>query len=106
MNQLEFEKRSYDAWLASAEVPYEILIPLLHRMNGSGQVHESWEKSDNPFSKTDHIAVYRYPQNQKWYGLIMNIKESLLTKGTKEEDSPNVEIMNLKIVQNSFDYFY
>ena len=61
------------------------------------------EKSDNPFSKTDHIAVYRYPQNQKWYGLIMNIKESLLTKGTKEEDSPNVEIMNLKIDTSKFD---
>ena len=49
MSQLEFEKRSYDAWLASAEVPYDILIPLLHRMNGSGQVHEAWEESDDPF---------------------------------------------------------
>ena len=48
MSQLEFEKQSYDAWLASAEVPYDILIPLLHRMNGSAQVHEVWEKSDDP----------------------------------------------------------
>ena len=61
------------------------------------------EKSDNPFSKADHIAVYRYPNNQKWYALIMNIKESMLIKGSKEEDSPNIEIMNLKIDTSKFD---
>ena len=61
------------------------------------------EKSDNPFSKTDHIAVYRYPKNQKWYALVMNIKESLLTKGVKEKDSPDIEIMNLKIDTSKYD---
>lgn len=61
------------------------------------------EKSDNPFSKIDHIAVYRYPQNQKWYALVMNIKESLLTKGIKEEDSPNIEIIDLKIDLSKYD---
>ncbi len=61
------------------------------------------EKSDNPFSKADHIAVYRHSMNQKWYALVMNIKESLLTKGIKEEDSPNIEILNIKIDSSKYD---
>ena len=61
------------------------------------------EKSDNPFSKADHIAVFRYPDNQKWYGIVMNIKESLLSIGKKEDDSPDVEVLNLKIDTSKYD---
>ena len=61
------------------------------------------EKSDNPFSKADHIAVFRYPNNQKWYGIVMNIKESLLTIGKKDDDSPDVEVLNLKIDTFKYD---
>ena len=45
---MEFEKRSYDAWLASAELPYDILIPMLHRMNGAEKVYEAWKKTEDP----------------------------------------------------------
>ena len=41
MTALKFEKRTYDAWLASAGLPYDSLIPLLHEMNGSFEVHEA-----------------------------------------------------------------
>ena len=61
------------------------------------------EKSDNPFSKGDEAAVFRYPENQKWYALIMNIKESLLTKGKREDDSKNVDVINLKIDTSKSD---
>ncbi len=37
---MKFEKRTYDAWLASAEVPYDSLIPLLHEMKDSVHIHE------------------------------------------------------------------
>ncbi len=43
-----FEKRTYDAWLASAELPYDSLIPLLHGMKGSEKVYESRMDSGNP----------------------------------------------------------
>ena len=41
MTVLKYEKRTYDAWLASANLPYDSLIPLLHGMNGSSGVHEA-----------------------------------------------------------------
>ena len=70
----------------------------------SDKIFEKYgEKSDNPFSKGDVAAVFRYPENQKWYALMMNIKESLLTKGEKEDDSPNVDIINLKIDTSKSD---
>ena len=70
----------------------------------SDLIYEKYgEKSDNPFSKGDVAAVFRYPVNQKWYALIMNIKESLLTKGKREDDSPNVDVINLKIDTSKSD---
>ena len=37
---MNYEKTVYDAWLATAELPYDDLIPLLHQMNGSRFVFE------------------------------------------------------------------
>lgn len=56
---------------------------------------EYGEKPDCPFEKSTDIGVFRYPPNRKWYGLIMNIKRGLLT-GESKEDSPIVEVLNLK----------
>ena len=70
----------------------------------SDKIYEKYgEKSDNPFAKGDVAAVFRYPENQKWYALIMNIKESLLTKGKREDDSHNVDVINLKIDTSKSD---
>ena len=38
---MSYEKTVFDAWLATAELPYDELIPLLHQMNGSGKIYEA-----------------------------------------------------------------
>lgn len=49
MTVLKFEKRTYDSWLASANLPYDSLIPLLHGMNGSSGVHKALiHDAENP----------------------------------------------------------
>ena len=35
------EKDLREAWLASAEVPYGLLIPLLHDLGGAGEVYDA-----------------------------------------------------------------
>ena len=44
---MDFEKRTCDAWLASAEIPYDSLIPLLHGLKGSEQVYHAWRRGEN-----------------------------------------------------------
>ena len=44
---MEFERRTYDAWLASAELPYDSLIPLLHGLKESEAVHAARTDSGN-----------------------------------------------------------
>lgn len=51
------------------------------------------EMPDRPFKKLPGCGVFRYPANNKWYGLVMNIRKSLLAG---EEDSSIVEVLNLK----------
>ena len=40
-----YEERTYAAWLASAEVPYDTLIPLLYRMRSAKHVFEEFMKA-------------------------------------------------------------
>ena len=42
---LSYEATVCDAWLASAELPYEWLIPLLHQMKGSRNVYEAFARN-------------------------------------------------------------
>ena len=44
---MEYRKETYDAWLASAELPYDSLIPLLHGMKGSREVHDALNGTGN-----------------------------------------------------------
>ena len=44
---MDFEKRTYDAWRASAELPYDSLIPLLHELNGSEPVYHAWRRGEH-----------------------------------------------------------
>ena len=57
------------------------------------------EQPDHPFSKLPTYAVFRYPPTNKWYGLIMDLKRSLVT-GEPEADAPRAEVLNLKIDAN------
>ena len=44
---MSYDKIVFDAWLATAEIPYHILIPLLHRMNGAENIYEAFSKGQN-----------------------------------------------------------
>ena len=63
------------------------------------------EKTDFPFtqSKIEHYGVFRYHGNQKWYGLIMNIKRSLLGDSDSDE---YVDIINVKIDESRRDEIF
>ena len=54
------------------------------------------ERPDFPFDSSPEAAVYRYPPNRKWYGLVMNISRHLLTGEEKTDSTPRVEVMNMK----------
>ena len=54
------------------------------------------EKPDFPFEGGyEDAGVFRYRKNRKWYGIIMNINKSLLTK--KKDDTIRVDVINVKI---------
>ena len=54
------------------------------------------EKPDFPFEGGyEDAGVFRYRKNRKWYGIIMNINKSLLTK--KKGDVIRVDVINVKI---------
>jgi predicted DNA-binding protein (MmcQ/YjbR family) len=63
------------------------------------------EKPDNPFKNIEDIGIFRWPDNRKWYGIIMNIREHLLTNEGKKDDegSRTVEIMNVKVEPEKMD---
>ncbi|MBQ1501942.1 MAG: MmcQ/YjbR family DNA-binding protein [Firmicutes bacterium] len=57
------------------------------------------EAPDFPFATAKTYGVFRYPQNRKWYGLVMNIPRGKLVKDTADggEDEDTVEVLNVKI---------
>ena len=54
------------------------------------------ESPDFPFtdSKYKHLGVFRYQENKKWYGLVMNIDKSVFGKDFKDQ---YVDVINVKI---------
>lgn len=56
------------------------------------------EKPDYPFETLKEAAVFRYPNNRKWYALIMPVKRNSVTKekSDDEEKIPVVDVMNVK----------
>ena len=63
------------------------------------------ESPDHPFKKEPDCGVFRYPDNRKWYDLVMNIRKNLLT-GKKQPPAPNdetVEIVNLKVKEEKIN---
>ncbi len=56
------------------------------------------EAPDFPFSDYESAGVFRYPANRKWYGIIMNVQKSKVTKqpadGAKD---PGVDVLNIKV---------
>ncbi len=60
------------------------------------------DRPDHPFAKLPTYAVFRCPETRKWYGLVMDIKRSLVT-GEPETDAPVAEVLNLKILRDRAD---
>jgi len=54
---------------------------------------EFGDKPDFPWGEFDHYGVFRNPQNEKWYALVMNIDKSKLQKTLSGE----IEIVNIKL---------
>ncbi|MCI9434537.1 MAG: hypothetical protein HFI86_04635 [Bacilli bacterium] len=52
-----------------------------------------YDEPEFPWESTPGAGIFRNPNNQKWYGLIMNIDKSKLDK----QKSGEVEIINLKL---------
>lgn len=56
---------------------------------------------DHPFEKYPEFSSYRYPQNHKWYALIMTVARGKLDLGdetwSKEALEQKIEIINIKV---------
>lgn len=69
---MSYEKTVYDAWLASAELPYDELIPLLHQMSGSQAVFESVTSRNGMLpirisaEARDRLAREAVPDRMEW----------------------------------------
>ncbi|MBP2057941.1 putative DNA-binding protein (MmcQ/YjbR family) [Lactobacillus colini] len=60
------------------------------------------EKPDFPFKKFPDYGSFRNKANNKWYGLIMNIDKSKLTKLKKDKDK-KIEILDLKVNPSNYN---
>ena len=59
------------------------------------------ECPDYPFGAPPEPAVFRYPPNRKWYALVMHLRRNLVTKEGPPEDSPLLDVMNVKVGKNN-----
>lgn len=81
------------------------LYPQANRL--AARIAAQWnEQCDHPFSKLPECAVFRCPQTRKWYGLVMPIPRSRLTKKPQAENDPIIEVLNLKIAPERADALY
>lgn len=55
------------------------------------------DEPDFPFKKFPDYAVFRNPQNRKWYGLLMAVPLGKLTGD--EKDQQEVAVLNLKLAE-------
>ncbi|MGZ1134778.1 hypothetical protein ACXO2X_03695 [Lactobacillus delbrueckii subsp. bulgaricus] len=55
------------------------------------------DEPDFPFKKFPDYAVFRNPQNRKWYGLLMAVLLGKLTGN--EKDQQEAAVLNLKLAE-------
>ena len=59
------------------------------------------EEPDFPFKDTPGCGVFRFPKNRKWYGIVMHIRKSLLTRtGSGDEET---DVLNVKADADAMD---
>lgn len=67
----------------------------------SEAIYERYHETfDHPFKTSPDASVFRYPENRKWYALVMNIKRNFIEK---DSDDEMIEVMNLKAVPERMD---
>ncbi|MBQ1476544.1 MAG: MmcQ/YjbR family DNA-binding protein [Erysipelotrichaceae bacterium] len=54
------------------------------------------EEADHPFQRLPECAVFRCPENAKWYGLIMRIEKKKVYP--KEKSDEKIETLDLKVL--------
>lgn len=63
---------------------------------------------DYPFEGSDAIS-FRYPQNQKWYAVFMNIAREKLDLGnedwSKDDKEKQITIVNIKVHSHKLDWY-
>ncbi len=57
------------------------------------------ELPDYPFKKLPECGVFRYPDNRKWYALIMNVKRSVMGGSSDEK----IDIVDLRVYPSEID---
>ena len=76
-------------------VPVPFLLDQSNRI--ARCIYETYgEQPDYPFKKLSDYGVFRHESNSKWYGLIMNIPKSKITK-LKKDEKITAEIINIKV---------
>ena len=52
------------------------------------------EAPDFPFKGAPGCGVFRFPQNRRWYGIVMHIRKSLLARGGSSDEE--ADVLNVK----------
>ncbi len=86
-------------------IPQPFISPQANRI--ARKVLEAFgERPDFPFSKIEGAGVFRNPDNRKWYGLIMEVDKSKLTKPGEAKKPPvkeMIEALNVKVRPDRID---
>ena len=96
-----FKKNGDDYYLEvplkSANVLAKIRISSVGKVSGNVYDLDTGDEPDFPFKKFPNYAVFRNPQNRKWYGLLMTVPLCKMTGD--EKDQQEVTVLNLKLAE-------
>ncbi|WP_155963315.1 MmcQ/YjbR family DNA-binding protein [Streptococcus ruminantium] len=90
-------REGYQAILTRVVETCCIALPFSQQQSNriAQQVKDKWgDLPDYPFVKSPEIGSFRHPANQKWYGLVIQVKRGRLDGS---DDQEVVEIVNLKV---------
>ncbi len=80
-------------------IPQPFIHPQSNRI-ARKVLEEFGDRPDFPFAKIEGAGVFRNPDNNKWYGLIMEVDKSKLNKPgekTKPQEKEKIEALNVKV---------
>ncbi len=97
-------RAAYEELLAGIAANCCVPVPFVSEQANrlAGLIHEKYSVSpDFPWGRSEHehSGVFRHSDSGKWFGLIMNVKRSVLTK---DSDSALIDLLNLKAEPDAF----